>query len=329
MTRIYIQIKTIIKDKMSILSFLLPIVIALMLIFLNESSISEVSEFKFGVIESNIKEELLIELEKVGKVITVETILELKNKVIYPSDELIGIVSKEDGLEVLISGDETSYTKDIANHIPSLLDEFNYSVERLETKNFFEEFRNIIYSMVILMALFIGCTFNSMNIVYEKEEGIVHINKILPITYGNFLKEKVIVGILTSVFVSLITSIILIRDFKSLVLMVILIISTSFITSSLGLLIGFISDGVITAISYTKIVLVVFMALPVITHLLIKESEYKFLFNILPSYPVFNGILNIFEKDYSKFIFNIGIILILNTIFIFINKAIYKNYLNN
>lgn len=76
-------------------------------------------------------------------------------------------------------------------------------------------------------------------------------------------------------------------------------------------------------------IIIVALVLPMITHLLIKESEYKFIFNILQSYPVFNGILNIFDKDYLKLIFNIGFILILNIIFVFINKAIYKKHSNN
>lgn len=324
MTRLSIQLKTVLKDKMSILSFFLPVILAILLSFVKESTISNVEEMKFGVLESNIKEEVLMELKKIGIVEKMDSIGELELKIKDPSDELIGIVQVGNNIDVLISGDETTSTIEIAKQIPKMLEKREVLVEKLENVNVFQEFRALIYSLVMLLAIFVGCTFNGMNIVYEKEEGIVNVNKTLPMTYGEFILQKTGIGFISSFLVSIITMFILVHKIESLLLMTVLILLTSFITSLIGLFIGIISDTTIVAISYIKGILTLFLALPIVFYVFFRESTFRNIFYLLPSYPAFMGIMDIIESNYKYIFLNFGVLFIHSIIFLGISNYAYK-----
>lgn len=49
---------------------------------------------------------------------------------------------------------------------------------------------------VLIVAMFTGCTFNAMNVIAEKEEGVSFINEVLPMTPGQYVRQKIAAGFL-------------------------------------------------------------------------------------------------------------------------------------
>ena len=54
----------------------------------------------------------------------------------------------------------------------------------------------IFIPAVLIAAMFMGCTFNAVNIISEKEDGVAFVNEILPVTPSQYILQKVVVGFL-------------------------------------------------------------------------------------------------------------------------------------
>ncbi len=326
MERLYIQIKSSLKDKMSILSFILPILMAILLNFITVADIGEVADIRFGIVRSKLSVEIENKLDKLGIVSIFDSMESLEYAIKNPSDELIGIVGNDKEIEeVLISGDETIATKTYAKNILNTVNfKDDYRVEKLPSVNYLLEFKNLLYTIVIIMAIFIGCTFNSMNIVGEKEDGTINIYSILPMTDINYIKQKTLLGFILSIILSILTTIFCINNILEFMLIAIIAIFASFLTSVLGMIIGKISNDLIIAISYIKIFMIILLTIPIIVFLFLKDSIYSTIFYIIPSYPVFLGIINALDKNYKTSIINIFITLAYSILIIGI-YIIFKN----
>lgn len=68
MRGIYYQLKNIRRDKMCILSFLLPIIVGLAISLLSDVNFSTLGETTFGVVENDLTEEMLGWVEQNGSV---------------------------------------------------------------------------------------------------------------------------------------------------------------------------------------------------------------------------------------------------------------------
>lgn len=160
-----------------------------------------------------------------------------------------------------------------------------------------DAFTPILAVLTMLMALFLGCTFNTMNIVAEKEEGIGFINEILPMSKNQYIMQKTAIGFIGGFVVSCLTALIL-MDFGDHTLSILLLIMLSSLMASLtGLYLGMFSDPLITSIMNIKVVLVVFMAVPLIAYLFVPPGIAKTLFNLLPSFPAFEGLVRVMQGE--------------------------------
>ena len=56
-----------------------------------------------------------------------------------------------------------------------------------------EGFQNIFIAATLIVAMFMGCTFNAMNIIEEKESGVALVNQILPMTHSRYIIQKIFV----------------------------------------------------------------------------------------------------------------------------------------
>ena len=55
-------------------------------------------------------------------------------------------------------------------------------------------FQNIFIAATLIVAMFMGCTFNAMNIISEKEDGVALINEVLPMSRSQYVIQKIFVG---------------------------------------------------------------------------------------------------------------------------------------
>ena len=174
------QLKSVRKDKFCIMSFLLPIVVAVALNFVGSIDLSSLGEFHFGVTAKATTSEVNTWLERYGTVTVYPTQEELIAAINEPSTNLIGVEMADGSIQTILSGDELDMFQQTANTLPALYEQREWaaqaSVQVLERPDMMAGYQNIFIAITLIVAMFMGCTFNAMNIISEKEDGVALIN---------------------------------------------------------------------------------------------------------------------------------------------------------
>ena len=154
-------------------------------------------------------------------------------------------------------------------------------------------FQNIFIAATLIVAMFMGCTFNAMNIISEKEDGVALINEVLPMSRSQYVIQKIFVGFAFGSLSAVITTLICFRlSLQSSLLMLALILS-----ALIGLFVGRFSDGLMVGVVYIKIVMIAFLAIPLLKFLLGFSGGASFLCYIVPSTATFEGIMGLLSES--------------------------------
>ncbi|WP_330584981.1 ABC transporter permease [Parablautia muri] len=296
------QIKSVWKDKFCIMSFLLPIIIALALHFIGGIDLSSVTEFHFGVLESDLSARTISWLERYGSVTAYETQEELTAAINEPSTYMIGVTADGDEIQTMISGDELDLFRQTADTLPALYMEREraeqISVTILERFDVMAGFQNIFIAITLIAAMFMGCTFNAMNIIAEKENGVDFVNQILPMTQSEYIIQKIFVGFAGGCLSAVLTACCYFRmPIKSALLMTLLMMLSAFVAGLVGLFIGKFSEGLMVGVVYIKIVMIIFMAVPLVAYLTGVSGLVLAFCYFVPSSAAFEGIMNLAGSD--------------------------------
>ena len=192
------QLKSIRHDKMCILTFLLPVIVGIAINLLSGISFQSMSETTFGVLENSMTADTVEWLQANGTVTQYKTLDELQNAVNNPSTQMIGVLQNGDTIQTILSGDELEVNKVIANTLPQVYE--NLATQRSVTRSIIpavsdkEGLKSLLIVITLVTAMFMGCTFNAMNIISEKEDGIEFINQVLPMTTKSYVVQKTLLG---------------------------------------------------------------------------------------------------------------------------------------
>lgn len=302
MKGLYYQLKSVWKDKLCIMSFLLPVVVALALNFIGGIDLSSVAEFHFGVLESDLSAQTIVWLERYGSVTIYKTQEELTDAINEPSTYMIGVKSDGNSIQTLVSGDELDLFRQTADTLPALYEgrksAGQISVTVLERPDMMAGFQNIFISITLIVAMFMGCTFNAMNIISEKENGVDLVNQILPMTQSGYVIQKIFVGFIGGCLSAVLTACCYFRiPVKNVLLMLVLIILSAFIAALIGLFIGKFSESLMVGVVYIKIIMIIFMAVPLVSYLLAAGGLISVLCYFVPSSASFEGIMKLANSD--------------------------------
>ncbi|MDE5779957.1 MAG: ABC transporter permease [Lachnospiraceae bacterium] len=293
------QLKSVRKDKFCIMSFLLPIVVAMALNFIGSIDLSSLGEHHFGMVAGDITPETEQWLMKYGTVTAYQTKEELVLAVNDPSTNLIGVEMDGDSIKTILSGDELTLWRQTASTLPSLYEQretaAQVDVQILERSDVMAGYQYIYIAMTLIVAMFMGCTFNAMNIISEKEEGVALINEILPMTSRQYVIQKIFIGF---VFGCLSAGIATAFCFRlppaAAAVMLALIVLSAFVSALIGLFIGHFSDGMMVGMVYIKIVMLVFMAIPLLKYLAVAGNKVvSYICYLIPSSATFEGIMDL------------------------------------
>ena len=296
------QLKSVLRDKFCLMTFLLPILVAAALNFMGSIDMSSLGELHFGVLENGLPPQTVTWLERYGPVTAYGTQEELTAAIMEPSTNVIGVRADGDGLKTAIAGDELDIFQQAAATLPALY-ERRAEAERaevltLERPDILESFQDIFIPAVLIVAMFMGCTFNAMNIISEKEDGVALVNEILPMTPGQYILQKVVVGFLFGSLSALVTACICFRlSWQNAGMMLALIVLSSFVAALIGLFIGRFSEGLMIGVVYIKIVMLVFIAVPILCALIEVSGPLAVICNIVPSQPAFDGMMALSAGD--------------------------------
>ena len=281
------------------MSFLLPIIVAVALTFAGSIDLSSLGELHFGVLENNLSVQTVTWLERYGPVTTYSTPEELMDAINEPSTNLIGVETDGDSIKTILSGDELDIFRQTADTLPALYEQRDMArqvkVQIMERPNMMAGFQDMFTAITLIVAMFMGCTFNAMNIVSEKEDGVAFINEILPMTHSRYIMQKLIIGFLCGCLSSIITACICFQlSLHNTALMLVLIVLSAFVAALIGLYIGRFSEGLMVSVVYLKIVMLLFIAVPILSflvgsgNLLLSAICY-----LVPSQATFEGIMSL------------------------------------
>lgn len=144
------QLKSVRKDKFCIMSFLLPVVAAIVLNISGSVDLSSLGEYYFGVSAHNTAPELESWLERYGSVTVWQTREELIAAINEPSTNLIGVEMEGNGIRTILSGDELTIWQQAAAGLGALYEQREVaaqtSVQILERPDFGGNFLYITFS---------------------------------------------------------------------------------------------------------------------------------------------------------------------------------------
>ena len=299
MKGLHYQLKSVLHDKFCLMTFLLPIVVAIALNFVGSIDFSMLGEFHFGILKGDLPSQTVTWLERYGPVTAYPTMEELADAIKEPSTNLIGVRAAESSIKTIISGDELDIFRQIADTLPDLYEQRNAArqtkVHILERPNVMAGFQDMFIAVILIVAMFMGCTFNAMNMISEKEDGVAFINEILPMTNSQYIMQKLIVGFTCGCLSSIITVCICFRlSLQNAILMLVLIVLSAFVAALIGLFIGRISEGMMVGVVYIKIVMLLFMAVPILSFLVgTSQPLLTAIGYAVPSQATFEGIMEL------------------------------------
>lgn len=299
MKGLWYQLKNIRRDKLCILSFLLPVLVGLAISLLSGVSFSSLGETAFYVIENDLSNESIEWLQTNGSVTLFEDIVSLKNAVNNPATQAIGVLQDESGIRTLLSGDELQINTVIGNTLPQLYAERNSiasaQISIIPIAENSDALKSLLIVITMVTAMFMGCTFNAMSIIGEKEDGISLINEILPMTKTEYVAQKITLGFIGGVISSVLTAAICMKVSASQILpLLLLIILSAFVAALVGLFVGRLSSGLMVGIVYIKVVMILFLAPPILFYLTVPSgSILHTLSYLLPSSATFYGLMDL------------------------------------
>lgn len=310
------QMKSVLHDNFCLMTFLLPMVVAVALNFADSIDFSSLGELHFGILENNLSVQTVTWLEQYGQVMTYQTPEELADAINEPSTNLIGVEAAGNSIETVLSGDELDLFRQTADTLPDLYEQRDAvkqtKIHILKRPDVMAGFQDMFVAVTLIVAMFMGCTFNAMNMISEKEDGIALINDILPMTHSQYIMQKLIVGFIYGCCSSIITACICFRlSLQNAALMLVLIFLSAFVAALIGLFIGRVSNSLMVGVVYIKFVMLLFMAVPILNFLVgISQPLLSAICYVVPSQATFEGIMNLSTGSGAEAIKDIFILLV-------------------
>lgn len=286
------------RDNVLLYMVIAPVLIAIMMgIFIpsfeSSSVIFAVKSDGKGFIDS---------LRDYGEVIEYNNRQSLEDR-ITERDDVIGILYDGSDYRVILEGNEKGDLLELAYAV--IYDIQNESRQADFTYTLLGRGRSLIKEytaiLLILMSIMVAGMVAGFNIIFEKESGAIKALTITPIRMVHYLTARGIIIIVLSLFISIITSIILLGfriDYPRLVLGVIF---SSGIGIILGFMIGGVADNQIKGIAIVKALALPYTLIPVAS--IFIPNRFRYFLYPFPNYWMFRIFTNVFIGDNNRFDF--------------------------
>lgn len=264
------------RDKMIIYLFIAPMLMAFALkIFVPDV---QKSTFKFAVL-NNTDEVIVSHLNEYGKVFKFEDYSSLQNR-INQYDDVIGIVIENGSPKIVAQGNEEGEAGKITQLI--LLEQnssgtgfIKFSDSNIGSK--MPPFTMFSFIFVIMISFLMGGLAIGFNIIEEKESSTVKALSVTPMTRGDFLLGKSVVGFLMPLIHAPLAIWVLGISGVNYPMLFVITMFSSLIGIIMGFLIGVLSSNQMNGIANMKVTSLV-MLLPMMLAFLLPESRHIFLY---------------------------------------------------
>lgn len=209
-------------------------------------------------------------------------------------DDAIGLIETEDGLEVILEGNEAQQVSSAAYAILNQITRegpeasFNYSFQE-KTSSLIKEYTAI---MVILMVIMVAGAMAGFSIIDEKESGAIRALAVTPLRLYQYILSRAVMVLLLSLFLTLICSSILLGASFNYLRLIIGTVFSSSMGMLLGTAIGTAADNQIKGIALFKILAFPFSLIPVAS--IFIPEKFQFFLYPFPNYWAYRLYRNIF-----------------------------------
>lgn len=325
------QLKNIRRDKLCIISFLLPVIVGLVVSLLSGMSFSSAADISFGIVNGELPGEAEEWLSSNGNTKEFETRGSLDEAVNDPATQMIGVLRDRNGIRTILAGDELQINTVIGDTLPRLFAQrdiaasISRSIIPRERGN--EGIKSILIVITMVTAMFMGCTFNAMSMISEKEEGISFINELLPMTRKGYIIQKMVLGFAGGAVSAAVTALVCMRVGPSqMVQLVLIIVPSAFIAALTGLFIGHFSGSLMTGIVFIKAVMIIFLAPPILFYLVFpSDGVLHWLSCLFPSSAAFYGLMDLLNGQMQNMWISFMILMAHCFIWSFVFKIVHSN----
>ncbi len=316
MKRLTYQLKNLRKDKLCLLTFLLPIVVGIVINVLPAMNTQTLGEMSFGCVKNDLPAKTVRWLRENGTLTEYGTLGELETAVNDPATQMIGVLRSENGIRTLLSGDELKLYETTGKTLPRLYDnrmnKIAFSQTIVPIRSNYDGLKSLLIVITLVTAMFMGCTFTSMNIIGEKEDGVALVNQILPMGTGDYILQKLTLGFIGGCASTAICAFLCIRIAPAQIPPLFLLIVLSAYTASLvGLFVGHFSSGLMIGIVYIKLLMILFLAPPILFYLLVPTDNVVLpLSYLFQSSAAFYGLMDLLGGQTERLWLNLIILAI-------------------
>lgn len=234
--------------------------------------------------------------EKITPYVNIHThkSLDLVYKSVREYDHIAGLTKTKDGYKLIFEGNESS---DIKEYYESIIYKVisknsDSSVNRVSLGSEITGIREYILTIFFVSMMFISGMLIAFLIIEDKETKAFDSMFISPVRIYQYIASKEILGLSVSIILSALCGIILFKDIRITSNIVIGTVFSSGLGILLGFLIGIIADNQITGLSMIKVVILIFIGIPI--GAIFIPLEYQFTLYPLPNYWIFKVYENIF-----------------------------------
>jgi len=312
------------RDNIVIYIIIAPLLLALAI----RMFLPSVDEIKLSfVMEESIPSSYMEEIQKFGDVEVLPTTDAVIERV-GQSDAIPGIILRDNVVKVIFEGNEPQSI--LNSYTPILESIFNENPQLNITTRQVGENQPILYGVmtiiIVMTAIFLGGTVSGFNIISEKDTNVIRSMAVSPLKMRDFVIARGIIATSISVVIGLLSSLILVGfavDFSKVLL---LLLASSSMAVIISLLIGRIANNQINSIAAIKVVMPVFITLP-LASLFIPKVWHLVLYP-LPNYWAFIGLQHIFlsEGSTSWFYISIAMLFLISNIYLVAISKIMKKH---
>lgn len=301
------------RDNLMIYLIIAPLLLALGMRFLLPSV--EDAGITFAV-EEKVDMALQGRLQAYGRVEVYEGYEALMKRV-EAVDSVPGLMQKEGHYILMLEGDEppelTNVYLSTFQAVIENRESFKVEHQYLEEKSYFI-LELFTISMMMLASLFGGIV-SGFNIVSDRESKVIRAINASPVTAIQYIAAKGIIALGIGILLTIGSSLIMVGKGISYLHLTISTLSAYGISLIILLLIGSFAENQISAIAVIKLLMPIYLAVPIIS-VFVKE-QLQFLFYLFPNYWQFQTLGHLFltGQPYHHFYLSLVLTLLTGTVF--------------
>ncbi|MFP4443225.1 MAG: ABC transporter permease [Spirochaetia bacterium] len=237
------------------------------------------------VVSDNVPEEVRARIGQYAEV----TVLPGPEQVVErvkASDDVGGVISESGSYRVIMEGNESADAEEVARIILSRALAGETAGEYTYLKAGDRDSSLIQYTTVLLimMGALIGGLVASFNMIEEKENRAVKAAAVSPLRTGEYALSRGLFALLVSLIITVFSTLIL-TGTESLGDVLLAFLFTAPVPLILALIVGGFADNQIKALAILKILLIVYLTIPVVS--IFVAEKWQFFFYPLPNYWAF------------------------------------------